>query len=327
MMVVEYWKGGYKYFSIDLGDGEARMCLSPARASRINLESYSVDLFPVRKVFYVDFIKVSTKYRNSGHGERLLKAAIRWAKISNNIIILDAIPLDTCIDQHRLIRFYLRNGFKLSNPSVSKTAMYFHMRDKRVDENKLKKMVKEKCELYGVQFKLGRGKNVAYGGIQCSGFFDETVPMLAVATGKPSKEYIPVLIHEYNHMEQWRENCPVWSNLGNACGILDAWLEGKDYPMVVINDTIDRIIDVELDCERRTVDFMIRYDLPFDVIEYTKKSNAYVLFYNTIRETRKWYNPDRKPYNVPEVWSFMPETFTDHSYKLTAEQQELFAKL
>lgn len=127
-MVQDFWKGGYKYFTIDLDDGEARMCLSPAKAGRINLNAYDADMHPSRKVYYVDFLKVSPQYRNCGHGTTLLKAAIRWASIAKNVIILDAIPLDSGMDTNRLVGFYLLHGFRLADYQDNKHSMSYHNR-------------------------------------------------------------------------------------------------------------------------------------------------------------------------------------------------------
>lgn len=130
-MVTEEWKGGYKYFTMDLDDGEARMCLSPVRVygAGINLAAYGVEGLPKGKIFYVDFIKVSPQYRNMGHGTTLLKAGMAWASFAKNILILDAVPLDTGMDHHRLIRFYLGHGFKMAQSAKNKHSMYYHTRD------------------------------------------------------------------------------------------------------------------------------------------------------------------------------------------------------
>jgi GNAT superfamily N-acetyltransferase len=130
MFVHEYWKSGYKYFAIDLPEGEARMCLSPCSGERINLAAYDVDGYPTRKVFYVDFLKVTSQYRNNGYGSAVLKAAIRWARVSKNVLILDAIPLDSGIDKHRLVRFYLQHGFRLAKTAKNQHSMFFHDRKK-----------------------------------------------------------------------------------------------------------------------------------------------------------------------------------------------------
>lgn len=127
-MVQEYWKSGYKYFSMEWDDGEARMCLSPAALMSIDLSRYSAEVYPHRKIYYVDFLKVSPSYRNQGHGSSILKASMRWADISKNVIILDAVPLDGGIEHNRLIQFYLTHGFSLSQHPKNKHSMYYHSR-------------------------------------------------------------------------------------------------------------------------------------------------------------------------------------------------------
>lgn len=137
-MIIESWKGGYKYFTKDLGsDGEARMCLRPCKKLRgmqeveIDLTAYDVGIYPRAKIFYMEFLTVTPQYRNGGHGSELLRACIQWANLTNNIIILDAIPLDSRIDQHRLFRFYLSHGFKLAKSRNNRHSMYYHTRDKK----------------------------------------------------------------------------------------------------------------------------------------------------------------------------------------------------
>lgn len=139
----EFWRNGFRYFTIDLGDGEARMCLSQCKnlpvKNKVDPVAYGVSDVPYGKIFYLDFIRVSTPYRGKGHGSELLKACLRWADATNNIIILDAIPLEEGMDCFRLVRFYLDHGFKLSKYKGSMTAMYYHQRrTKRV--RKLKEL-------------------------------------------------------------------------------------------------------------------------------------------------------------------------------------------
>jgi GNAT superfamily N-acetyltransferase len=104
------------------------MWLSPAKVNRINLDAYGVEMHPHGKVYYVDFIKVSPQYRNMGYGSMLLKAALKWATTAKNVIILDAIPLDSGMDQHRLTRFYLSHGFRMAEYKNNKHSMCYHNR-------------------------------------------------------------------------------------------------------------------------------------------------------------------------------------------------------
>jgi GNAT superfamily N-acetyltransferase len=146
MHVHEYWKCGNKFFVIDLGDGEARMSLSPSKRHHIDLQAYGVHLHPHSKVFYVDFLKVSPAYRNKGYGKELLKAAMRWADIAKNILILDAIPIDTGMDNHRLIRFYLTHGFRMADGKTNKHSMYYHNRKTKRSKKKPEKNVKSRTK-------------------------------------------------------------------------------------------------------------------------------------------------------------------------------------
>lgn len=104
------------------------MCLSQCKNTELEPVAYGVAGLPFGKIFYLDFIRVSEPFRNKGYGSELLKTCLKWADSTNNIIILDAIKLDTRMDDHRLVRFYLDHGFKLSNYKGSKTAMYYHNR-------------------------------------------------------------------------------------------------------------------------------------------------------------------------------------------------------
>lgn len=127
LFVHESWVAGRRQFCADIGDGEARAVLTPIHTYRIDAAAYGVESYPPRKVFYVDFIKVSPAHRGIGYGRAIRDAIVRWSDLSKNIIILDAIPIDSGMDQHRLVRFYTDAGFKMVG-GYSKTSMYYHSR-------------------------------------------------------------------------------------------------------------------------------------------------------------------------------------------------------
>lgn len=192
----------------------------------------------------------------------------------------------------------------------------------------LLEFVRQQCERYGVVLYLGEGADVpCFETTACSGYFDENGPVLAVAIGKPEEEYTAILVHEYCHMMQWVESSRVWIALGESCTMLDQWLSGINFDDRIIQTAIDRIIDVEVDCERRSVEFIREHGINIDVEQYTQRANSYVLFYNYIRMTRKWYDPDRKPYNVETVWRMMPTEFQTDNYTLTSQQLNAFHQL
>lgn len=132
--------------------------------------------------------------------------------------------------------------------------------------------------------------------VRCSGYFDGSseTPVLAVAWGNCEDRRIGVLLHEYSHLTQWAEDAPVWRE--DKGGWTD-WLDGK--PVRNVRHLIAKSREIEADCERRTVRLIRELGAPVDLDRYIRSANAYVHFYNVMAEKRKWYQPERIPYNDP----------------------------
>jgi hypothetical protein len=69
-----------------------------------------------------------------------------------------------------------------------------------------------------------------------------------------------------------------------------------------------------------------KWDLPVDTALYTKKANAYVLFYNYMKISRKWSNPDNVPYRNKNILEAMSDKFDMDYENLSEELIELFKK-
>lgn len=159
---------------------------------------------------------------------------------------------------------------------------------------------------------------IAEDGVKCSGYFtSEPHARLAVAMKKPLQQWLPVILHESSHMDQFLENCAEWKALKLPDGsdaveqifewVSDNTLHSREY----ISDCIDRAIAIELDCEIRTVDKIMRYSVS-DLIKistYIQQANSYVYFYRYVLETGKFYSPGKEPYNNPNVWKHAPSQF------------------
>lgn len=175
-----------------------------------------------------------------------------------------------------------------------------------------------------VDFLISPRSHVIYAGdgIPCSGYFLANPVtkqnMLAVGIGKPLEDWLPVLLHESCHMDQFIEQCKAWTDctLPDADGkdstdIVFHWIAGGDIGDYDIVDMLHRSMMVEKDCEERTLRKIIDFGFQ-DIInteEYIQKSNSYILFYPFILERGKFYDKGREPYNVPEVWKHAPKTF------------------
>jgi hypothetical protein len=189
--------------------------------------------------------------------------------------------------------------------------------------------VESECRKAGVRFKPYKRSYIKLTDeIKCGGFFDDgsdpkiRKATLAFAQGRP--DYLELLVHEYCHMTQWKEQIPLWEPSTKGMTIMDEWLSGVDYPEDVIEEAISISRDLELDNERRSVEMMKKWDLPIDTVLYTKKCNAYILFYNWIKISRKWSDPKNPPYNNPVILSAMSELFDMDYVKLTPELVEIY---
>lgn len=193
--------------------------------------------------------------------------------------------------------------------------------------------IKEKAKENGVKIILEDSKTVPYavGGFPVSGYFiDYGNPVLAVATGKPLKDWIMVLAHEGSHMEQCIENSPFWANSfidgREAVEFIDEWCGGKEFSKEQVDDICKRALEVELDCEKRTIQKAIKYNLPINIEEEIQKANSYILFYTFIKQVRKWNTTGKAPYMIKEVWSKMPKTFDMDYFSVSDDIAVLYKK-
>jgi len=176
-----------------------------------------------------------------------------------------------------------------------------------VTEDEVVREIVARAWRFGVAVILAPSDLVDYGdGLQSSGYFsDHGQPTLAVAW--KHERHLGTLLHEYCHLTQWIENATVWRDDKDAD--LDTWLSGK--PVRNIRKKLAATRELEADCERRTIRLARELEAPLDLADYARGANGYIHFYNVIADVRKWYRPDRRPYQVPEVLALCNPTIDD----------------
>jgi len=183
------------------------------------------------------------------------------------------------------------------------------------EEKSFIKLVKTKCEEHNVELILKRTKKIKISeDIKVGGYFEEITKKkgrLVCAMNHP--QYLSILVHEFSHMEQWIEQIDIWKKMAKCNGV-DDWLEGKNIRNVF--SQIDTMKMLELDCEKRSIQNIKKYNLPIDVPSYIQKANSYVLFYNYLKKSRKWSKPGNAPFSPKNesLWSLCPKTFRPDSY-------------
>lgn len=168
------------------------------------------------------------------------------------------------------------------------------------------------CEKRDIEVVLVPAPTVRSGGIECVGWFDESV--LQVAIDRPATDWLSTFVHESCHKDQFVEKAAAWdTKIGghDACDILDMWLERTiELTPDQLTNVIDKVQRCELDCERRSVRKMIDNELPIDAELYTRMSNIYVWFYRTLPLTRRWVVA---PWRNPKLLELVPIHF-DNDY-------------
>jgi hypothetical protein len=179
------------------------------------------------------------------------------------------------------------------------------------------KHVKEVAAKNGVYVSLINAPTVMSGAVSCSGYFtDYPNPELVVATQKKESEWLEILVHEFNHMNQFLEHHSSWTDLNiegsssKQTSLLDLWLSRNvELNDIQLSQCIDIIIRLELDCEKRSVQTIKDYSLPINTQDYIKRANSYVLFYHLVKRYRTWSRPGKAPYMIKEVVDKMPDEF------------------
>jgi hypothetical protein len=195
--------------------------------------------------------------------------------------------------------------------------------------------LKQTCKENNIDIILSEDTHVDYpnSDMRVNGYFtDKPTPRLATAIGKPEEQWVEILIHESSHMDQYLENIDAWKNLfvtedKDATDLMDEWLSSK---IELDDEELNRIIglsqNIELDCEKRSIEKIKKYGISVDVDKYIQKANAYVYFYSIIKKYRKWYKPGKEPYNTIEVYEKLPNHFDNDYENIPMEIEELYVK-
>ncbi len=166
------------------------------------------------------------------------------------------------------------------------------------------------CSKKNVKVSFENEKFVWSDGTRCSGYFDEYGRELVVAIKKSQRDFLPIIVHEFSHFQQWVENDPVFINMSKneeLDGDMWEWMKGVNIPMSRVRKSIRAYQNLELDCEKRSVEHIKNFNLSINIQEYIKMANVYILFYSLLLKTKSWYvNP---PYSCGKLLKIIPENF------------------
>lgn len=165
---------------------------------------------------------------------------------------------------------------------------------------KLVAKVATDCQMHGIGFHLVPNKFVDTDGIKCSGYFDDAD--LKVAASKP--DWVDVLVHESCHMDQFLEKHPLWEKADAGITTIEKWCSGKHYSEERLIQSFKDTIELEWDCEKRSVRKLKKFKLNVNISRYCQQVNSYLFSYWATMRDRKWYP---FPYNNPKIVRRMPD--------------------
>lgn len=152
--------------------------------------------------------------------------------------------------------------------------------------------LKRKCKYNGINLILSPSDSVIIDEndtCHSGGYFSSDTKSLVVAVSKPIERWFPLLVHESCHMDQWLSKDERLEEWDQACIDFFEWIEKtKLLNTVQLNNVVRKMIDLELDCEKRSVLKIKEWGLPISVSEYIRKANSYLFSYSLIREYKKW---------------------------------------
>mgnify|MGYP001019375793 CR=1 FL=1 len=217
--------------------------------------------------------------------------------------------------------------------SIKKYITFINERSLTSKIDQLLEDTKRIGEEHGVEIVFSNTKTIPYpvGDFEVGGYFiDYGHPKLGIAMDRELSEWGMLLSHESSHMDQWIEDSPAWTNSfingKESVDYIDEWCNGKEFTDEEVSDFIRRSINVELDCERRSIEKVKKYEIPVNITEEIQKANSYILFYTVLKYTRKWSLPGKSPYQVKEVWSNMSSKFDMDYFNVSDELLDIYKK-
>lgn len=180
-----------------------------------------------------------------------------------------------------------------------------------------------KANEYGISIILENKKVVYLEGDNngSAGYFDHISKTLKVSTKRSLDSFIGLFVHESCHMDQFIEDPISWKYITDQYQIYYNYIDGEQkYNNDILQEAVVTVLENELDCEKRSIRKIKKYELPIDIKEYKQKANCYIYslyYYFTIR---KWYDD----FQNDDKWKIAPINFRKDYTKIPKNLFKIF---
>lgn len=159
----------------------------------------------------------------------------------------------------------------------------------------------------------------------CVGYFSSYNRELAISVyDKNIIKWVGLLVHESCHMDQYLEDRVFWNRCINGTANFFEWLDHKrEFTPRQLEKNRNLAIELELDCEKRSIEKIKKYKLPIDIKQYKQKSNTYFYGIMYCGVKRNWYN---RIYSKKAIWSLAPDRFQRRYTDIPPRMYQVFEK-
>jgi hypothetical protein len=167
------------------------------------------------------------------------------------------------------------------------------------NSSEVSKIIKEDLEDLDGKIVFVKGRYCG-GKSKCSGLFYMNAndnPIIKVAKGGLKEaEWFGVLIHEYAHFLQWRDDTKVWNKYCDYdITYSQILLKPEKYKKELL-----ALMALELDCEKRSFKIIKNNNL-FDHKEYAQNANSILYKYAFLYNYNNWPDDNRKYRKVQKI--------------------------
>lgn len=161
-----------------------------------------------------------------------------------------------------------------------------------------------------------------------SGYFSEEDKEIVISLKE--QDWLEVLAHEYNHFIQYITNEPSYVSLtqGDSNYLTEMWDwidKESEFEEARLDVMFETVREMELVCERKTMETIKEFNLPIDLDEYIFSANVYLYFYSFVRKYRCWFKENIGIKDITEL-SDLQMTLDEDFSKLPELYEETFKK-
>lgn len=188
--------------------------------------------------------------------------------------------------------------------------------------------IRKKARKYGVQIIFEVKDDLVYESRYdtegVTGYFSGLKKTMALSCNGDPYLWFPLLAHESSHMDQWIENKKWYDQLELAYGSMENWLLGNRVGRKELQKAFIKIIEGELDCEKRAIEKIKKWGVQVNLDILIQKANAYVYRFLYVMETRKWKSPNAAQHVA--IWNKAPKEFQQDYTVIPEQLREQFEK-